>query len=145
VQAIQRIIKLKEYNDEKTFKLVILELKGYASLWYETLKKNGARETKPKIKTWSKLKKDMEKRFLPSSYKQELYLKITTLSQENLRMEEYIWEFEQLHMRVGLNEDNEIPIARFIKELSPSIAHKVKWQPYLSVNDVCHLAIKVEK
>ena len=42
VQAIERIIELGEYNDEKVFKLVILKLKGYASLWHETLKKNRA-------------------------------------------------------------------------------------------------------
>jgi len=74
------IIEIKEHNDEKAFKLVILKLKGYASLWYETLKKNRARKTKSKIKTWSKLNKHMEKRFLPPSYKQKLYLKITTLN-----------------------------------------------------------------
>ena len=145
VQAIERIIKLKEYNDEKAFKLVILKLKGYASLCYETLKKNRARETKSKVKTWSKLKKYMEKRFFPPSYKQELYLKITTLSQEKLQVEEYIWEFEQLHMSVGLNEDNELTIARFIKGLFPSIAHKLELQPCLSFNDICHLEIKIEK
>jgi len=48
-------------------------------------------------------------------------------------------------MRVGLTEDSELTIARFIKGLSPSIAHKVELQPYLSFNDVCHLAIKIEK
>ena len=83
--------------------------------------------------------------FLPPSYKQELYLKITTLSQENLWVEWYIWEFEQLHMRVGLNDDNEHIIGRFVKGLSPSIAHKVELQPHLSFNNVCHLAIKIEK
>jgi len=114
-------------------------------LWYENLKKNRARETKSKIKTWSKLKKHMEKRFLPPSYKQELYLKSTILSQENLRVEEYIREFEQLQMRVSSNEDNELTIARFIRGLSLSIAHKVELQSYLSFNDVRHLAIKIEK
>ena len=48
-------------------------------------------------------------------------------------------------MTVKLNEDNELTIARFIKGLSPSIANKVKLQPYLSFNDVCHLAIKIEQ
>jgi len=60
-------------------------------------------------------------------------------------VEEYIWEFELLQMRVGLNEDNELTIAKFIKGLSPSIANKVGLQPYLSINDVCWLAIKIEK
>jgi len=48
-------------------------------------------------------------------------------------------------MRVGLNEDNELTIARFIKGLSPSIANKMELQSYLSFNDVCHLAIKNQK
>ena len=34
VYAIERIIELKEYNDEKAFKLGILNLQGYTSLWY---------------------------------------------------------------------------------------------------------------
>ena len=61
VQAIERIFELKDYNDENSFKLAILKLKGYASLWYEHLKKSRAREVKAKIKTWSKLKKHMDK------------------------------------------------------------------------------------
>jgi len=60
-------------------------------------------------------------------------------------VEEYIREFEQLYMKVGSSEDNELTIARFIKGLSPSITHKVELQPYLSFNGVYHLAIKVEK
>jgi len=63
-------------------------MEKYTSLWYEHLKKNRAREAKCKIKTWFKRKKHMKKRFLQSSNKQELYIKITSLSQENLKVEE---------------------------------------------------------
>jgi len=125
--------------------LAIFKMKGYASLWYERLKKSRAREAKFKIKTWSKLKKHMDKRFLPPSYKQELYLKITSLNQENLKAEEYIREFKRLQMKVNLDEEPELKIARFIKGLSLSIVSKVELQPYLSFNNVHHLAIKVEK
>jgi len=48
-------------------------------------------------------------------------------------------------MRIGLDEKPELKIIRFIKGLCPSIASKVELQPYLSFDDVCHLAIKVEK
>ena len=64
-----KIFELKDYNDEKDFKLVILKMKRYASLWYEHLKKGRAREAKSKSKTWSKFKKHMDKRFPPPSYK----------------------------------------------------------------------------
>jgi len=87
----------------------------------------------------------MERRFLPPSYKQELFLKITSLSQENLKVEQYIQEFEQLQIRVVSNADNELTVARFIKGLSPNIANKVQPKPYLSMNVVCHLTIKIEK
>jgi len=65
---MKRIFELKQYNDEKSFKLVILKMKGYASLRYENLKRNRAGEAKFKIKTWCKLKKHMDKRFFPYSY-----------------------------------------------------------------------------
>jgi len=91
---MERIFELKEYNDKKTFKLTILNMKGYSSLSYKSLKRNRAREAKSKMKTLPKLKKHMDKRFLPPSYKQELYHKITSLSQDNLKVEKYIREFE---------------------------------------------------
>jgi len=80
-------------------------------------------------------------------YKQELYLKITSLNQENLKLEEYVREFEQLQMRVYLKEEPKLKISRSIKGLSLSIANKIKMdlQPYLSFDDVCHLVVKVEK
>jgi len=43
-----------------------------------------------------------------------------------------------------LHEDYELTIARFIKGLSPTIP-KVELQPYLSFDDVCLLAIEIEK
>ena len=47
-------------------------------------------------------------------------------------------------MRVGLNEDNELTIARFIMGLSPNIANKMNTTLFIP-SDVCQLAIKIEK
>ena len=78
-------------------------MKEYASSWYEDLKRNRAREAMSKIETSSTLKKHINKRSLASFYKEELYLNITSFSQEHLKMEECIRKFEQLQMSVGLN------------------------------------------
>ena len=50
-------------------------------------------------------------------------------------------------MLVGLDEEPELElkIARFNKGLSPNITSKVELYLYLSFDDECHLAIKVEK
>jgi len=69
IQSIERIFEIKEYSDEKAFKVAIIKLKKYASLWYENVKKQRTREGKTQIKTWSKLKRLKTKRFLPDNYK----------------------------------------------------------------------------
>ena len=79
VQAMERMIEIKGYSRQKPFKLAILKLKQYASLWNENLKRTRALEGKPKVKTLVKLKKHMDRRFLPTTYKQELHLKVTSL------------------------------------------------------------------
>jgi len=38
MQSIEIFFEIKEYSDEKTFKVAILKLKKYASLWYENVK-----------------------------------------------------------------------------------------------------------
>ena len=75
-----KIFELNDYSDERSFMLAFLKLKEYTSLWYEHLKNSRATEDKSKMLTWSKLKKHMDKKFLPPSYKEELYLKITPLN-----------------------------------------------------------------
>jgi len=55
----------------------------------------------------------MDKKCLPP-YKQELHVKMTSLNQENLKVQEYIREFKQLEMQVGLDEEPEFKIARSI-------------------------------
>jgi len=76
---MERIIEIKGYYRETAFKLAVLKLKQYASLWYENLKRTRALKGKSKIKTWVKLKKHMDKTFLLATYNQELYLKVTSL------------------------------------------------------------------
>jgi len=67
----------------------------------------------------------MDKRFLPATYKQELYLKITSLQQGSIKVEEYIKELEQLQIRCSLREESKWTIVGFLKGLNPPILDKV--------------------
>jgi len=55
---------------------------------------------KSKIKTWVKLKKYMDKSFPPTTYEQELYLKVTSLQQGSMKVEKYIREFDSFRSDV---------------------------------------------
>jgi len=51
IQALERFFEVREYYDEEAFKVAVLKLKRYASLWYENVKKQRAREGKTRIRT----------------------------------------------------------------------------------------------
>ena len=105
VQALERFFEIKEYSDEEAFKVAVLKLKKYSSLWYENIKRQRARKGKPRIRTWSILKKLMTKWFLLDNYKRDLYFRVSSFNQGCLSVEEYIRKFKQLQIRSGIEEE----------------------------------------
>ncbi|PKU68398.1 RNA-directed DNA polymerase [Dendrobium catenatum] len=103
------------------------------------------REGRSKITSWDKMKKELQRKYLPDYYRQDLFLKLHRLQQQQRTVEEYVAEFEQLSLKCDLNEPHENTIARFIEGLQPSIANIVQLQPYWTLQDVVNLALKVEK
>ena len=145
VNEIERVFEFKGYSDEKKCRVAILKFKGYASLWWENTRKKRERDGKARVRTWVKLKRMLDKRFLPENYKQDTYLKLHQLKQGDKKVEEYLREFENLMMRSEIREEEEQTIARFLGGLQRDIAHKVELQPFHSFRDVCKLSNKVEK
>ena len=129
IQTMERFLEVKGYSDEKSFKIAILKLKKYASLWYENPERQWAREGKPRIHTWSKLKKLKNKRFLLEGYKRDLCPRVSSLIQGRMSVKEYINEFE-LKIRSGIEEESEQTVVRFLRGLDQGIAEKVDLQPY---------------
>ena len=94
MQSFERFLDIKEYSKEKAFKVVVLKLKKYASVWYENTKRLRTKDGKSQIKTWSKLKRLMPKQFLPNTYKHDLYLRVSSFQQGRMSVEKYIRELE---------------------------------------------------
>ena len=72
----------------------------------------------------------MHKRFLPNNYKHDLYLEVTSLSQECMSVEEYTRGFEKLQIKNGLEEEPKCIMARFLRGLDPNIVQKAELQLY---------------
>ncbi|KAI0514121.1 hypothetical protein KFK09_010155 [Dendrobium nobile] len=145
LQTVERVLEFKEIPADRIVKLVAIKLKRMASLWWENLKRSRNREGKSKIVTWAKMKRELQRKYIPDQYKQEVFLKYTQLQQQQLSVEEYISEFEQLSLKCDIVEPEEHTIARFLSGLQPSIANVVQLQPYWTFQDVTGLALKVEK
>ncbi|KAK9714927.1 hypothetical protein RND81_06G131400 [Saponaria officinalis] len=143
--SVERVFEYKSYDDSKKFKVAVLKPKGYASLWYEGLKQKRSRSGKEPMKSWEKLKKKLQDKFIPADYTQELFLKLTHLKQNEGSVESYLRDFEQLTLQYELQEKPEQKIARFLEGLDPRISEKVRLQPLWSFDEVVRLAQRVEK
>ena len=90
------------------------------------------------------MKKDLKRKYLPFHYRQDIFLKIQNLKQQNLTVEEYSAEFENLMIKGDLQEAEEQSIARYLAGLRFEISKTVQLQPYNTLLDVIKLALKVE-
>ncbi|PWA72114.1 hypothetical protein CTI12_AA275430 [Artemisia annua] len=145
LHTVERVFDFKEVSDERKVKLVALKLRKYASLWWENLKRQRARDGKRPLRSWEKLKRELKKRFLPESYRQDSFLKLHNLKQNELSCEDYTAEFDHLMIKCDIVEPEEQTIARYLGGLRPEISNVVQLQPYWTYSDVCKLAVKVEK
>ncbi|XP_031402539.1 uncharacterized protein LOC116212098 [Punica granatum] len=114
-------------------------------VWWENLKRRREREGKRRIVTWEKIKRELKKKFLPASYKQDIFSRLYNFKQEELTVEEYTAEFEHLMMKCDIVEPEEQTIARYLGGLRSEIRNVVQLQPYWTFEDVCKLAVRVEK
>jgi hypothetical protein len=114
-------------------------------LWWKDLKIQRRRDDEEDITSWTAMKRVMKKRLVPDYYKHELYIKLQTLRQGSLSVEEYVMESELLMICYELIEPQEQTIARFIGGLRKDIGNVVELQPYIFLEDVIKLATKIER
>ena len=112
--TVERIFEFKEFSEKRKVKLVAIKLKGYASIWWENLRRERSRESRKPIQKWEKMKRELKRRFLSENYRQENYMKFYNFKQYNLTVEEYIREFEYLMLKCDIKEPEEQTIARFL-------------------------------
>ena len=107
-------------------KLVAIKMRKNASFWWENLKRQCQRDDKKNIETWEKMKKELQRKYLPFHYRQDIFLKIQNLKQQNLIVEEYSAEFENLMIKGDLQEAEEQSIPRYLAGLRFEISKTVQ-------------------
>uniref|UniRef100_A0A2N9IIM1 RNA-directed DNA polymerase n=1 Tax=Fagus sylvatica TaxID=28930 RepID=A0A2N9IIM1_FAGSY len=133
------------YSETKKVKLAVIEFSEYAVTWWDQLVINRRRNRERPIDTWEEMKVVMRKRFIPSYYYRELYKKLQGLRQGSRSVEDYYKEMEIAMIRANVEEDREATMARFLLGLNREIHDKVEMQHYVELEDMVHMAIKVEQ
>ena len=104
LNTVERVFEYYDPPERQKVKLVAIKMHKNASFWWENLKRQRQRDDKKKIETWEKVKKELKRKYLPFHYRQDIFLKIQNLKQQNLTVEEYSAEFENLMIKGDLQE-----------------------------------------
>ncbi|KAL4386441.1 hypothetical protein GQ457_09G015450 [Hibiscus cannabinus] len=91
------------------------------------------------------MKAVMRRRFIPTHYHRELFNKLQNLTQGNRSVDDYYKEKEVAMIRANIDEDREATMERFLAGLDPNIAAIVELQHYVEIEDMVHMAMKVER
>ncbi|XP_031377624.1 uncharacterized protein LOC116193034, partial [Punica granatum] len=143
-KKVEFVFDCYSYSELKKVKLAAIEFSDYAIVWWDQLIINRRRNREPPIDTWEEMKRVMRKRFVPSYYYRELYNKLQSLRQGNRSVEEYFKEMEVAMIRANVEEDREATMARFLTGLNREIQNAVELQHYVELEDMVHMAIKIE-
>uniref|UniRef100_A0A7N2M5G4 Reverse transcriptase n=1 Tax=Quercus lobata TaxID=97700 RepID=A0A7N2M5G4_QUELO len=144
-KKMEFVFDCHNYSETKKVKLAVIEFSEYAITWWDQLVINRRRNREHPIDTWEEMKVVMRKRFVPSYYYRELYKKLQGLRQGSRSVEDYYKEMEIAMICANVEEDREATMARFLLGLNREIHDKVEMQYYVELEDMVHMAIKVEQ
>ena len=102
--GLERYFEFKETFEEQQYKLAKIKLTKLAAIWLEGIQKQRRREDRERINTWTKLKKHLRRKYVPSSYRQNLFVQWSTLKQGSKTVADYIQEWEKLSVLCDVNE-----------------------------------------
>uniref|UniRef100_A0A2N9I939 Reverse transcriptase domain-containing protein n=1 Tax=Fagus sylvatica TaxID=28930 RepID=A0A2N9I939_FAGSY len=144
-KKIDLVFDCHNYSEEKKVKLAVIEFTDYAIIWWDQLVTNRMRNNERPVETWGELKAHMRRRFVPSHFYRDLYQKLQNLTQGSRSVEDYHKEMEVAMIRANVEEDREATMARFLSGLNRDIANVIELQHYVEIEDMVHMAMKVER
>ena len=125
LSTTERVFKYDDLLDSKKAKLVVIKLKKDASFLWNNVKRQREREGKSKIITWDKMKCESKRKYLSSTYRQHVFMKIHNLRQKTMSVEKYTMEFDNLMLKSELEELKKHSIAGYLGRLNFDIASVV--------------------
>jgi len=126
---VEQLFESHVVEEERCVSLATLSFQGHAPNWWTSLVFQRRRKGPHDIEYWNDLKEALHARHVPSYYKRKLLDKLQRLQQRSMSIEEYRKKMELYIMRAGIEEEEELTIARFLSGLNYNIRDKVELLP----------------
>jgi len=142
---VEQLLACHHVSEEMKVPLTTLSFQGNVMYWWATLERDRCLYKDPPIEYWNDLREALRRRHIPCYYNRELMDKLQRLQQKNISVEEYRQKMELYMMRAFIREEETTTIARFLSGLNLEIRDKGELLPYMDLNDLIPLCIKVEQ
>ena len=143
-RKVELVFNCHNYSENKKVKLATIGFSDYATVWWDQLVFNMRQNRELVVETWEEMKRVIRKRFVSIYYYRELHNKLQNLRQGNRSVEDYYKEMEVTMARTNIEEDREATMPRFLAGLNREIQNVVELQHYVKLEDMVHMAIKIE-
>jgi len=140
----EQISHVHEVQEDQRVRLASLEFLDYAMQWWHKTLMDIGLNKRPPVVSWDNLKECMRNRFVPPHFRKDLLLKLQRLHQGTLSVDAYFKELDTLLIRIDMHENEKAKMARFMSGLKWDIQNVVELHEYSSLQNLVHLAIKVE-
>ncbi|XP_057532797.1 uncharacterized protein LOC130810672 [Amaranthus tricolor] len=137
--------EFKETPPNQQFKIAKIKLTKSAAVWLESIQKQRFREERNRISTWDKLRKQMKRRYVPATYKQQLIVQLYAMKQGTRSVEDYLNEWERLYHLCDLHEPEEIKVGKLIAGLREEFRERLMNTPDLTLQLATSIAMEIER
>jgi hypothetical protein len=144
-KKVDWIFYFHNYSKTKKVKLVVIEFMDYTLIWWDHNVISRRMSGERPVMSLEEMKMLMRRRFVPNHYYRYLYMKLQGLNQGSRSMDEYFKEMKIAIIRANVIEDKKAIITRFLNGLNRDIANVVKLQHCVELEDMVHMAMKVER
>ncbi|CAL8169568.1 unnamed protein product [Prunus armeniaca] len=119
--------------DAHKLHIVKMTLHGAARQYWNSVEEQLYQFGQPHVTLWDEMKLMLREQYLPTFYCHQLYDQLWTISQGSLTVTEFHARFIEHKIRVGIREEPNITMSRFIHGLRDDIKREVRrFHPHTS-------------
>ena len=147
------LVAIKEYSDwyemidSEWVRFAKMKLTNSAKMYWQNVLQDMLHLGEPPITQWAIMKAKLQEKYIPPSYKSQLFSTMIKLKQMTLSVAEYSAKFEEARLRCSEFhvEDQFVVCTRFVNGLRFDIQRIVRLHAPHTVEDAYQKALEVEK
>ena len=145
--AIEEYFDWCEMIDSEQVPFAKMKLTNSTKMYWHNVLQDMIRLGEPPITQWAVMKEKLHEKYIPPSYKSQLFSNMINLKQMTLSVAEYSTKFEKARLRCSQFhvEDQFALCTSFVNGLRFDIQRMVKLHPPHTVEDAYQKALEVEK